>query len=196
MGVPPEPLISLFSTLQDVKYYTRTVYGVSESFFGGLHEKYTSKPQGAGQGNGVAPQLWAVVSTKLFEILHELNLASVIRIPIEGADMSIIGFAYVDDSDLFAWDATDVDATMTKMQQIVEKRELAAKVTGGAIAPQKCWWYLVRFTWDEDGNWCCYCSSGVPVGESYNEEGKDCALCTTCKKNWGTCLLLWIQSDI
>ena len=139
--------------MQDVKYYTRTVYGVSESFFGGLHEDHRHKPQGAGQGNGVAPQLWAVVSSKMFHILHELNLANVITTPIDGTDMHIISFAYVDDLDLFAWDPEDVDATMIKMQQIVEKWELVAKVTGRAIAPQKCWWYLVRFQWDKHGNW-------------------------------------------
>ena len=168
MGIEPEPLISLFSTLQDVQYYTRTVYGVSESFFGGNHEKYNCKPQGAGQGNGVAPQLWAVVSTKMFAILHKLNLSNLIKIPIEGTSMYIIGFAYVDDSDLFAWDPNDVDATMEQMQTIVDKWELAAKVTGGAIAPQKCWWYLVRFNWDDDGNW-----SYIQGNDDYTIRAKD-----------------------
>ena len=69
MGISEEPLISLFSTLQEVKYHTRTVYGVSETTMGGLDTGYKHKPQGTGQGNGVAPQLWAIVNTKMFSIL-------------------------------------------------------------------------------------------------------------------------------
>ena len=114
---------------------------------------FSRKPQGSGQGNGVAPQLWAVVSTKMFDILHSLNLENVITCPITGTDMNLVGFAYVDDSDLFAWDASNAEATVQKMQKIVDNWEMAAKVTGGALAPEKCWWYLVRFQWDVDGNW-------------------------------------------
>ena len=153
-GIPREPLILFFATLQDVQYHTRTMYGVSAETFGGLHANFTNKPQGAGQGNGAAPQLWAIVSSKMFEMLHTLGLASTIIRPISGIDMAIVGFAYVDNSDLIAYSRThNVQQTVQKMQKVVNAWEKAAKVTGGAIAPLKCWWYLVFFEWDAENNW-------------------------------------------
>lgn len=154
LGMPTEPLISFFSTLQDVKYQTQTVYGKSEATFGGAEEGFTNKPQGAGQGNGAAAQMWTVVSTKMFEMLHSLGLANTISTPISGQDLVLVGFAYVDDSDLFAYSThQDRHATASKMQQIIDSWEKSAKVTGGAIAPSKCWWYSLDFEWNEDCDW-------------------------------------------
>ena len=82
IGTPRALLISFFSSLQQVKYYTRTVYGLSEKTFGGIEKGYLHNPQGAGQGNGAAPQLWAIVSSKKFAMLHDLGLASCITTPI------------------------------------------------------------------------------------------------------------------
>ena len=153
-GMPKEPLACFFATLQEVQYYTRTVYGVSDTSFGGYESNFTNKPQGTGQGNGAAPQLWAVISSKMFSVLHKAGLASVIQSPISGVDLWLVGFAYVDDSDLFTFSKThDVHQTVQKMQILVDAWESTAKVTGGAIAPLKCWWYLIEFTWDEAGEW-------------------------------------------
>ena len=161
MGAPKEALISFFSTLQDVQYYTKTIYGVSEKTFGGMDKQFRRKPQGSGQGNGAAPQLWAVISTKMFEILHSLNLATLITMPISGTELTLVGFAYIDDSDLFSFSQThDVDTTVKQMQEIVDNWELAAKVTGGALAPNKCWWYLIEFEWDKKND-CTYASKKI-----------------------------------
>ena len=154
VGVPKEPMISFFSSLQEVKYYTRTAYGLSEETFGGLEEGYTQKPQGSGQGNGAAPQIWAILSSKMFGILHDLGLATLVQTPISNTGLWLVGFAYVDDSNLFTYSLDhNIPETVAKMQQIVTAWEQAAKVTGGAIAPVKCWWYLIHFEWDEFGQW-------------------------------------------
>ena len=154
IGTPNEPLISFFSSLQQVKYYTRTAYGISADTFGGIEKGYLHNPQGAGQGNGAAKQLWAIVSSKMFKVLHELGLASLIKTPISNTGLWLVGFAYVDDSDLFTFATNNgPEETVKKMQEIVNVWEKVAKVTGGAIAPLKCWWYMINFTWDQFGNW-------------------------------------------
>ena len=139
-------LKSFFATLQDVNYHTQTIYGKSSQTFGGLEDGYQHKPQGAGQGNGAAAQLWAVVSTKMFEMLYAIGLVNKMYLPISNSELVLVGFAYVDDSDLFCISPdNDTTLTVTKMEEIVHSWEKAAKVTGGAIAPSKCWWYLLRF---------------------------------------------------
>lgn len=56
---------------------------------------------------------WSV--QKLFNILYTLKLCNVISTPIAGSDMHIVGSAYVDNSDLFAWDDKH------NVEKIVEK---------------------------------------------------------------------------
>ena len=154
MGVPEAPLLSLFSTLQECQYYTRTVYGDSTTTFGGKEEGYDHNAQGAGQGNGAAPQIWAVLSTKMFEMMAELGLDTSLLTPVSKEEMRLAGFAYVDDSDIFVCRLDEnINALVDKLQQLVDNWELAAKVTGGAIAPEKCWWYLLEFEWDKEANY-------------------------------------------
>ena len=143
LRMPPEPLHSFFSTLQEISYQTQTAYGKSQLTFGGKEPGFSNKPQGSGQGNGAASQIWTVVSTKMFKMLHSLGLANFIYSPIDGMELVLVGFAYVDDSDLFAFTTTDsIEQMATKMQTIIDSWQKAAKVTGGAIAPAKCWWYI------------------------------------------------------
>ena len=154
LGMKEEPLISFFSTLQEVQYYTRTVYGDSSQTFGGYEIGYKHKAQGAGQGNGAAPQVWAVISTKMFKMMERLGLDTSLFTPLSKKELKMAGFAYVDDSDIFVCRMDeDIESLITKMQRLVEHWELAAKVTGGAIAPEKCWWYLLEFGWDTQSNW-------------------------------------------
>ena len=89
--------------MQQIQYSTRTAYGLSSQTFGGIQNGYTQNPQGAGQGNGAAPQLWAIISSKMFQMLHKLGLANTITSPITNDDLTLVGFAYVDDSDIFSY---------------------------------------------------------------------------------------------
>ena len=100
LGIPEESLHSLFATLQEILYQTQKNYGKSSQSFGGFEKEFTCNPQGAEQGNGTAAQPWTVVSTNMFEILHLLGLSNVMSSPISGTDLVLVGFAYVDNSDL------------------------------------------------------------------------------------------------
>jgi len=68
MGYPVEPLISMFSTLQQLRQYIRTSAGDSDTYYDGSH---TNIPmQGVGQDNGASPAIWAVVSTPILKLLR------------------------------------------------------------------------------------------------------------------------------
>jgi hypothetical protein len=66
-GVPPGPIICMFTTIQNLKHYVCTIYGDSLLSFGGTI--WTVPIQGVGQGNGAGPQIWAVVSTPVLDML-------------------------------------------------------------------------------------------------------------------------------
>ena len=107
-----------------------------------------------GQGNGAGPPVWAVVSTRMFQVLKKLGYASTLSCPISHQQMKLCGFAFVDNSDIIATSNTvnDPESTLQQMQHTLDCWESVAKTTGGAIKAEKSWSYLVYFTWNK-GIW-------------------------------------------
>lgn len=153
-AIPPEPMYSMYHTIQEARHFTRTAYGDSVVTYGGLDVGYFRKPQGVGQGNAYGPPGWGVISSTLFDMMREKGFGTKIVAPISNDTEEIIGFAFVDDTDVLASipKQNDPDATMNRMQATINYWEKAAKVTGGAIAPNKSWYYLVHFKW-VNGKW-------------------------------------------
>ena len=151
-GIPHEPITSMFKTLQKNQHKTKTVHGVSECSFGGIENGFKAAPQGVGQGNRTGPSIWAIVSSKMFEVLHKQGLASKIHCLISKEVLELCGFAFVDNSDIIAVSNSEnnLDNRLTQMQEVLDQWEKAAKVTGGAIEPRKCWVYIVHFEWDKN----------------------------------------------
>lgn len=151
---PLEPAISMFKTYQETQFVTRTAYGDSEHTFGGKEEGFIAAPQGSGQGNGAGPPIWAVVSSKMFEVMHNRGIIATYTSPISKNSLETCGFAFVDDTDIIATSGYDNNPTdtMEKMQTAIDCWEGLAKTTGGAISTDKSWWYLIHFEW-KDGDW-------------------------------------------
>jgi hypothetical protein len=59
-GMPPEPVRSMFETLQKAAHRVTTAYSISTQTYG---TKLAIPYQGVGQGNGAGPAIWAVIST-------------------------------------------------------------------------------------------------------------------------------------
>ena len=153
-GISGAPLQSMFSTIQKTQFVTRTVFGDSKETFGG-RETFSAYPQGSGQGNGSGPPVWAIISSRMFEVLKKRGLATVMASPISKNTLELAGFAFVDDSDIIAASGmcNDPEHILQLMQKTIDCWEGVAKSTGGALAPDKSWWYLVSFEWNEKGNW-------------------------------------------
>ena len=70
----------------------------------------------------------------------------------------IVGFAFVDDTDIIEGDLTATDLTFhdvaTNMQEAIDQWECGLKATGGTICPDKSFIYPISFTWDDKGNYC------------------------------------------
>ena len=153
LGVPLSPIQSMFKTIEKIQFKTRTAYGDSEKTYGGFDNK-EAPVAGVGQGNGAGPQIWAVVSSAMFAVMKQHGLQTHFETSISRQDLELCGFAFVDDTDLIA--ATDYSNnpsnTMEKMQDVADGWEGVAKSTGGTLSPDKCWYYLIHFDWD-NGKW-------------------------------------------
>ena len=86
----------MFKVLQEAEHHMKTGFGRSERAYG-------NKPvphQCSGQGNGIGPTLWALISTKLIMMMfrkpHTVEVLSATTLIL----LSIVCFAFVDDIDL------------------------------------------------------------------------------------------------
>jgi hypothetical protein len=138
MGVEEPPIVCIFSTIQNLHHSIRTVYGDSELTFSG--QLWTVPIQGVGQGNGAGPQIWAVVSTPVLNMLRHEGYVAYFRTAITGTMISFVGYAFVDDTDLCitGQNPSDTEADVAlRMQQALDLWEGGIRATGGAIVPEK-----------------------------------------------------------
>jgi hypothetical protein len=92
------PIVCMFTTIQNLPHSIRTMYGDSELTFS--CQLWTAPIQGVGQANGASPQIWAVVSTPVLNMLRHEGYGAYFRTAITGATISFVGYAFVDDTDL------------------------------------------------------------------------------------------------
>jgi hypothetical protein len=96
--VPKEPIVSMFGTIQSLQHYVRAAFGDSKRYFSAYND--TTPIQGVGQGNGAGPQIWALISTPIFNMLRSMGFGMKMRSPISDQELSFVGFGFVDDTDL------------------------------------------------------------------------------------------------
>jgi len=63
--------------------------------------------------------------------------------------MVLSAILYIDDTDMFIYGhpGESIDSILTRTQDLALTWCDALWVTGGAVRPEKCWWYLVSFKW-------------------------------------------------
>jgi hypothetical protein len=110
---------------------------------------------GMGQGNGASPVSWAVISTPMLEIMKKQGNCTVFKAFLSGEELKIVGFAFVDDKDLLRaskpGEKTYAEVA-EDMQNGLDLWEGLLKATGGALVPDKSYWYLIDFKW-KNGAW-------------------------------------------
>jgi hypothetical protein len=136
-GVPHPVVDCLFTTLQNAKHQVRTGYGDSKTSYGGI--KGNLPRHGIGQGNGVGPATWAVLSTPVLNMLRKKGFGCEFISPISQEYNSFAGYAFVDDTDVIeSKPSTDsYQDSLMNLQQAVNDWEGGLKATCGAIVPEK-----------------------------------------------------------
>jgi len=151
LRAPLKATESMISTLAQLRHQVRSAFGTSDISEG--QEDWPEPVAGIGQGNGTGPQIWAAISTPLFEILHQEGFVVTFICALSNQHRKMAGFAFVDDTDLIVMDDTNNEQKVSqKMQNSLQLWHGLLQATGGDLVPDKCFWYLIDFKW-ERGQW-------------------------------------------
>jgi hypothetical protein len=127
--VDPRAIQAMLRPIQQMKYFLRTVFGDSTTFFEGVR----ALPFQAGcQGNKGAPAMWLVVSSRLVRLMHTLGLVTRIRSAMSATGVEFAGFLFVDDTDLIALASTKMESA----HQVVACIQAAVRACMAAFGPQ------------------------------------------------------------
>jgi hypothetical protein len=147
LGVPKEVTLTMFGVIKDMSHHVRTGYGESEG-------AYTSPPsepfQGVGQGNGAGPAIWAAVSAPLLEFLHSRRRGVTFRSPITDEYTCVSAMVFVDDADIIGGLETEDSSLDDDLRRILQAQVSdwanALRVSGGAIVPEKSFYWSLNYT--------------------------------------------------
>jgi hypothetical protein len=138
--------------LQTMKFFQRTGFGESKTYFGG--ENHIPYMMGLRQGSRTTPLLWIQLSAVMANVFKQLKLGAIISDPISNTLIHLMGALYMDDTDMCTWREYISDpGELWKQTQIeIEQWSCLLNATRGALKPEKCWWYLLDYTCT-DGKW-------------------------------------------
>ena len=161
IGVPTGAIAAMLMSIQLMKFYLRAGWGESTRCIGGNPLFIL---MGLCQGNGAAPASWLVLSSMLVRILKQPGYGTKVESPVTHVFLDIMGVLYVDDTDLMIMDQC-LSSTFDLWQECQEATTVWGKLliaTGGALKPEKCFYYLVDYEWMEDGSWEMVSSVDLP----------------------------------
>lgn len=141
----------LLSCLGDMKIYTRTGYGDSETFFGGRDE---TPACGLGQGSKAAPASWVQLSSIFVKIYKEHGFGAKLNDLVTKALIHSIGCLFVDDTDLYTLESrlrSALEVHRTAQQAITLWSSLLS-ASGGAIKTEKSFWCMIDYVC-KNGEW-------------------------------------------
>jgi hypothetical protein len=135
----------MLQTIQKLEHHVCTIHGESKIKF----VQAGSVPiQGVGQGNGAGPQIWALVSTPVLNMLCSSGLGATFLSALSKISTTLVGFAFVDDTDLITSGPNiSLNKVLHQIQESLTAWEGGIHATGSAIEPLKSHWYLIDFKW-------------------------------------------------
>ena len=143
----------MIETIQTMDHYVRTAFGDSEGAYG--PEQDNAPAQGILQGNGAGPAGWFAISTVLIQALRDAGYGMQEWSIIKQRAVCVTCFAFVDDTDLIHVNhdrSVTTGALIEEAQKALHLWEDLLTATGGALAPNKSYWYLVEVIW-KDQKW-------------------------------------------
>jgi hypothetical protein len=145
LGVPKPALQSMLATIQEMEHYIRTAFGTSNNAYGNDPDK--PPPQGILQGSGAGQAGWASIVAVVTKAMKKEGFGYATWTLIRQRALTLACFAYVDDADLIHANNDRMVSTQQLLDQAQEALTLwegMLHATGGALAPEKSYWYLVE----------------------------------------------------
>jgi len=135
---------SMITMLHEMEHHIQTTYGDSTVL--ASRATWQTRIAGIGQGNGAGPQIWAAVSSPMFDLMRQDGFYAHIVAAISRRAKTLVGFAFVDNTDLCIHGPhINSQNVQSAMQHSVDNWEGLLQATGGALIPTKCFWYLIDF---------------------------------------------------
>jgi hypothetical protein len=153
VGLPMGPIVAMLLAIKTMRYYLRTGFGKSKKYMG--PEDSPRHQHGLNQGSRAAPPCWTLVSSLLCEIQRAQGHVATVETPITRLVSTIIGFLYVDDTDLYILnhDITTSGDLLAAAQSATDDWCDGLFDTGGGAKAEKSFAHLFTIVWDEDGDW-------------------------------------------
>jgi hypothetical protein len=140
---------SLFETLQTADHHIKTGYSRSDKVYGNYDEP--EPHQGIGQGNGLGPTLWALLSSILIKNMKRHNHGVKLRSALTLSLISIVCFAFVDNIDLVIsgqFRHSTGKESCEEFQSALDRWFRSLIASGGALCPLNSFCYLIDFHWN------------------------------------------------
>ena len=148
LGLPKAPLQAMIQAIQEMTHHVRTAFGNSEESYGS--EPNQPPMMGLLQGNGVAGTGWAAISTVMVNVMKSYGFGFKDWNAISRKAIDLVSFQFVDDTTLVhslnSNTATGAQV-MAQLQSVLSTWEGTLRATGGALAPEKSYWYLIDWEW-------------------------------------------------
>jgi len=153
LGVDKAAVQSMIGMLHGMQHHVRSTYGNSKTLQG--QQEWGTPIAGIRQGNRAGPQIWAAVSTLLFQILAQEGFLAQIICVSSPHQRPIVGFGFVGGTDICVT-ATDnqLITVLHCMQDSLGMWVTLLQAMGGALVPEKCFWYFIKPMWQQHrGQW-------------------------------------------
>lgn len=145
--------LTMLTAIQQMQFFLRTAFGDSNRAVGSrLHLSM----QGFMQGNGASPAGWTVVSIAILHAHKNQGHGATFLCLASGLKKDLSCILYVDDNDLIHLSENEeetIHEAHEALQHSVTSWGNLLIATGGALKPQKCFFYLVGYKWDNRGGW-------------------------------------------
>jgi len=157
LGVP-EPVVRLFAeTWQYTEHRIKTMYGVSEVSYQNTFEYFLFRP---GQGSTIGPLLWLICFLLIVHSFSKVTPSVKLKSVTGKINFSSKGNSFVDDTGLgcnMAYPSTADSSIIQRspkqiilnLKSLAQQWERLLYSTGGALNLQKCFWFIMHWTWKD-----------------------------------------------
>ena len=145
LGMPQQATASMLVTIKGIHFFICTAHSISPGFYTSIAAALIL---GVLQGSRAAPCIWISVSCILLPALQSHTTGFQATYPHSTRTSQHPGKAYIEDTDWWLTGispSTSITTLTSSMQRVTQVWEHLLFASVGALALQKCFYYLVQW---------------------------------------------------